>query len=173
MKASRYHYRYSVFSYTRAPPRVALAVAPYLAVRVVPCKGKTVTVVRYISMSRPSFRPRPLDIHQKLPIVRDPKELSVDDITTTRAVQHSHVALDKENDQVQTIQTKKGQHEIPIPDIHIVESYAFDVKPNYVLPDSYIRFGASSVVGETYLSYDLDTEDGNWLAWCVMGFSQS
>jgi hypothetical protein len=50
-------------------------------------------------MSRPSFRPRPLDINQKLAVVRDPKE-ALDDISATRAVHHSHVALDKDNDEV-------------------------------------------------------------------------
>eukprot|EP00959_Pyramimonas_sp_CCMP1952_P180604 3776248-Pyramimonas_sp.AAC.1 len=39
--------------------------------------------------------------------------------------------------QVQTVQTKKGQHEIPVPDVNIVESYETDVKPNYVQHESY------------------------------------
>jgi hypothetical protein len=51
-------------------------------------------------MSRPSFRPRPLDIHQKLTIVRDPKEISAEEMAASRAVQDSHMALDKDNDEV-------------------------------------------------------------------------
>mmetsp|Transcript_22142 Transcript_22142/g.48595 ORF Transcript_22142/g.48595 Transcript_22142/m.48595 type:complete len:454 (-) Transcript_22142:10-1371(-) len=113
-------------------------------------------------MSRPSFRPRPLDIHQKLAVVRDPKE-ALDDLSATRAVHHSHVALDKDNDQVQTVQTKKGQHEIPVPDVNIVESYETDVKPNYVQHESYVRFTGNGLLSEDFAAYDLDNSDDEWL----------
>jgi hypothetical protein len=50
--------------------------------------------------TRPSFRPRPLDINQKLAIVRDPKEISAEEMAASRAVQHSHMKLDEGNDQL-------------------------------------------------------------------------
>mmetsp|Transcript_1358 Transcript_1358/g.1933 ORF Transcript_1358/g.1933 Transcript_1358/m.1933 type:complete len:430 (+) Transcript_1358:187-1476(+) len=113
-------------------------------------------------MSRPSFRPRPLDLHQKLPVVRDASACSRD-AGELRAVHHSHLDLDKANDQVQTVQTTKGQHEIPVPDVQVVDSYAQDVKPSYVQPSNYVRFTGTIYTAEDYVVYDLDNEDEEWI----------
>lgn len=50
-------------------------------------------------MSRLSFRPRPLDIHKKLPIVKSFKEFEDDEITTsTRNSQIQRIAVEAENE---------------------------------------------------------------------------
>lgn len=49
--------------------------------------------------SRLTFRPRPLDIHKKLPIVKSVKDLDSDE-GVSRTVQHNHIALDAENELV-------------------------------------------------------------------------
>lgn len=113
-------------------------------------------------MSRPSFRPRPLDIQQKLPIVRDPKEVSFDDANATRAVHHSHVALDKDNDQVQLIGNEKNAS-IPVPEDKTVDSYFTDVKPTFARNSSYYRFTGNNKLSKDYVEYDLDDSDDEWL----------
>lgn len=48
-------------------------------------------------MSRPSFRARPIDIHQSLAIIR---EVLDDEQAITREVNHAHKSLDKDNEEV-------------------------------------------------------------------------
>jgi len=53
--------------------------------------------------TRLSFRPRPLDIHKRLPIVRDESQLDSADgggSLVSRDVTHNHAALDRENEEV-------------------------------------------------------------------------
>ena len=53
--------------------------------------------------TRLSFRPRPLDIHKRLPIVRDESQLDGADgggSLVSRDVTHNHAALDRENEEV-------------------------------------------------------------------------
>ncbi|KAB1212750.1 hypothetical protein CJ030_MR5G023944 [Morella rubra] len=54
-------------------------------------------------MSRLSFRPRPLDIHKKLPIVKSVKEFEDDDTPTTSSTRNSQLlrlASDVDNEEV-------------------------------------------------------------------------
>lgn len=50
--------------------------------------------------TRTTFRPRPLDLHKQLPIVRDLKDLDSTDGLVSREITHNHEALDKENEEV-------------------------------------------------------------------------
>jgi hypothetical protein len=54
--------------------------------------------------TRLSFRPRPLDIHKHLPIVRDESQLDGADggSLVSRDVTHNHAALDRENEEVRS-----------------------------------------------------------------------
>jgi enhancer of polycomb-like protein len=45
-------------------------------------------------MSRLSFRPRPLDIHKKLPIVKSIKDLDIEDGSVGRASHAASASLD-------------------------------------------------------------------------------
>ena len=45
-------------------------------------------------MSRLSFRPRPLDIHKKLPIVKSIKDLDIEDSSVGRASHAVSASLD-------------------------------------------------------------------------------
>lgn len=50
-------------------------------------------------MSRLSFRPRPLDIHKKLPILKSLKDFEDDDnSTTTRNSQIQRLSVEPENE---------------------------------------------------------------------------
>lgn len=114
-------------------------------------------------MSRISFRSRPVDIERQLPIVRDPTQLDGGE-GVSRNVTHGHQDLDRENEKVQRVTTTKGTTEIPTPNVEIVETYEQDYKPVFVQPVFYVRkppFKESTT--ESYVEYDLDEEDEEWL----------
>ncbi|KAL5972286.1 hypothetical protein ACLOJK_041539 [Asimina triloba] len=113
-------------------------------------------------MSRLSFRPRPLDIHKKLPIVKSIKDFEDDDVTaSTRNSQLLRLAA--EADEVHHTPTKKSAPEIPIPQFVVVDSYERDYSRTFGQPTSYLRArGARAEIGE-FVEYDLDNEDEDWL----------
>ncbi|XP_072967464.1 uncharacterized protein [Typha angustifolia] len=116
-------------------------------------------------MSRLSFRPRPLDIHKKLPIVKSIKEFEDDEApSTTASTRNSHflrVSADA-NNEVQ-VSGKKSSQEIPTPQFSDVDTYERDYAPTFRQPTSYLRGrGARAEIGE-FVEYDLDNEDEDWL----------
>ncbi|KAE7997530.1 hypothetical protein FH972_002157 [Carpinus fangiana] len=116
-------------------------------------------------MSRLSFRPRPLDIHKKLPIVKSVKDFEDDDTPTTSSTRNSHLfrlASEVDND-VHQIPTKKVAAEIPTPQYVVVDTYERDYSRTFAQPTSYLRGrGARAELGE-FVEYDLDNEDEDWL----------
>eukprot|EP00850_Spirogloea_muscicola_P000864 SM000003S11109 [mRNA] locus=s3:1036341:1040455:+ [translate_table: standard] len=97
-------------------------------------------------MSRLSFRPRPLDIHKRLPIVRSVKELDADDGTAAAAAgigggggARLHGATDSDGDQSRREKTRKTVGDIPIPYYEVVPSYERDYTPTFAQPQSYVR----------------------------------
>ncbi|KAI4297434.1 hypothetical protein L6164_037325 [Bauhinia variegata] len=115
-------------------------------------------------MSRLSFRPRPLDIHKKLPIVKSIKDFEDDDVpASTRNSQLSRVAPEVENE-VHPIPSKKVASEIPTPQFVVVDTYERDYSQTFSQPNSYLRArGARTEIGE-FVEYDLDNEDEDWLS---------
>ncbi|XP_073117738.1 uncharacterized protein [Elaeis guineensis] len=122
-----------------------------------------------VDMSRLSFRPRPLDIHKKLPIVKSINDFEDDDArvaaASTRNSQLLRLAADTDNEVHQT-PGKKSSQEIPTPQFSIVETYERDYACNFTQPTSYLRargaFAARAEIGE-FVEYDLDDEDEDWL----------
>ncbi|XP_068642561.1 uncharacterized protein [Aristolochia californica] len=114
-------------------------------------------------MSRLSFRPRPLDIHKKLPIVKSIKDFEEDEPTTTstRNSQILRLAAEAENE-VHHV-PKKCAAEIPTPQFVFVDTYERDYSRTFLQPTSYLRGrGARAEIGE-FVEYDLDNEDEDWL----------
>ncbi|KAK9684103.1 hypothetical protein RND81_10G186500 [Saponaria officinalis] len=114
-------------------------------------------------MSRLSFRPRPLDIHKKLPIVKSFKDFEDDD--TPSSTRNSQIyRLVPENDhEVHHVPSKKLAAEIPTPEFVVVDTYERDYSRSFCQPTSYIRArGARAEVGE-FIEYDLDIEDEEWI----------
>ncbi|EEF48690.1 transcription factor, putative [Ricinus communis] len=116
-------------------------------------------------MSRLSFRPRPLDIHKKLPIVKSVKDFEEDDTpTSTRNSQLIRlVSADLDTEVQQHIPSKKLAPEIPTPQFVVVDTYERDYSRTFSQPTSYLRArGARAELGE-FVEYDLDNEDEDWL----------
>ncbi|KAL7610795.1 uncharacterized protein LOC111879101 [Lactuca sativa] len=115
-------------------------------------------------MSRLSFRPRPLDIHKKLPIVKSIKDFEDDDTPTSTRTQMLRLVAEADNDtQVHQAASKKTVSEIPTPEYVIVDTYERDYSPTFNQPASYLRArGARAELGD-FVEYDLDNEDEDWL----------
>lgn len=130
--------------------------------------------------SRPSFRPRPLDIHKKLPIVKSVKDFEdFEDVPPTASTRNSQVlrlaAADTDNEvhplayvlngqtNVHHIPSKKVASEIPTPEFVVVDTYERDYSSTFSQPTSYLRGrGARAEIGE-FVEYDLDNDDEDWL----------
>lgn len=114
-------------------------------------------------MTRLSFRPRPLDINKKLPIVKSVKDFEDDDVpTSTRNSQILRLAAEADNE-VQQVSAKKVASEIPTPEFVVVDTYERDYSRTFSQPMSYLRArGARAEIGE-FVEYDLDNEDEDWL----------
>ncbi|KAG6408641.1 hypothetical protein SASPL_131659 [Salvia splendens] len=114
-------------------------------------------------MTRLSFRPRPLDINKKLPIVKSFKDFEDDDVpTSTRNSQILRLATEADNE-VQQVSSKKLASEIPTPEFVVVDTYERDYSRTFSQPMSYLRArGSRAEIGE-FVEYDLDNEDEDWL----------
>ncbi|KAK9205453.1 hypothetical protein WN943_015720 [Citrus x changshan-huyou] len=134
-------------------------------------------------MSGLSIRPRPLDIHKKLPIVKSFKDFEDDNndtnpptssiatnttpyATTTR---NSHLlrlnssSFDHDSQEVHQVPSKKSASEIPTPQFVVVDTYERDYSQTFDQPTSYLRArGARAELGD-FVEYDLDNEDEDWL----------
>lgn len=117
-------------------------------------------------MSRLSFRPRPLDIHKKLPILKSFKDFEDDEQpTSTRNSQLLRIVPEVEHEaHVQHVPSKKLASEIPTPMFVYVDTYERDYSCTFVQPTSYLRArGVRAEIGE-FVEYDLDNEDEDWLS---------
>ncbi|KAL5775912.1 hypothetical protein ACOSP7_013469 [Xanthoceras sorbifolium] len=135
-------------------------------------------------MSRLSIRPRPLDIHKKLPIVKSVKDFEEDNNETpptttgasatnntssTTTTRNSHLlrlnssSIDTDVQEVHQTLSKKSAAEIPTPQFVVVDTYERDYSRTFSQPNSYLRArGARAELGD-FVEYDLDNEDEDWL----------
>eukprot|EP00249_Psilotum_nudum_P021122 c27981_g1_i1 orf=317-1828(-) len=112
-------------------------------------------------MNRLSFRPRPLDIHKRLPIVKSIKDLDNDEpALVSRTALHGHSICNSDNE-VQSTSIKRS--EIPTPQFEVVESYEQDYACTFVQPPSYVRGRGARSESTEFVEYDLDDEDQDWL----------
>jgi len=125
-------------------------------------------------MSRLSFRPRPLDIHKKLPIVKSVKEFEEDDNNTPNSTRNSQQQQQQQlllrissslapapdidqNDVHQhhhIIPSKKVAAEIPTPQFVVVDTYERDYGRTFAPPTSYLRArGGEFLIAFCFLSF--------------------
>ncbi|TVU06543.1 hypothetical protein EJB05_49764 [Eragrostis curvula] len=118
-------------------------------------------------MTRPSFRPRPVDINRRLPIVRSTREFVDDDPTfalrpAPPLLRHS-VPEPAADGEAYPASSKKKAQEIPTPQYDVVGTYERNYTCTFAQPATYIRGrGARNEIGE-FVEYDLDNEDEDWL----------
>ncbi|XP_042440176.1 uncharacterized protein LOC122025433 [Zingiber officinale] len=117
-------------------------------------------------MSRLSIRPRPLDIHKKLPVIKSAKEFEDDEALTiapsTRNSPLHRAANENDNETIPT-PGKKISQEIPTPQFNIVDTYEIDYSCTFAQTASYIRGRGARVEICESVEYDLDNEDEDWL----------
>ncbi|XP_038972781.1 enhancer of polycomb homolog 2-like isoform X2 [Phoenix dactylifera] len=114
-------------------------------------------------MSRLSFRPRPLDIHKKLPILKSVQDFEDDEAPSTAASTRNSqlLRLSTEADNENSI--KKSSSEIPTPQFKVVNTYERDYSRTFTQPPSYLRGRGARVENWEFVDYDLDNEDEDWL----------
>ncbi|XP_029118525.1 uncharacterized protein [Elaeis guineensis] len=117
-------------------------------------------------MSRLSFRPRPLDIHKKLPILKSIKDFEDDEAPSTSSSTRNSQLLrlaPEANNEVHQNSLKKSSPEIPTPQFSVADTYERDYSRTFTQPPSYLRGrGARAEIGE-FVEYDMDNEDEDWL----------
>eukprot|EP00743_Colponemidia_sp_Colp-15_P002064 GILK01002239.1.p1 GENE.GILK01002239.1~~GILK01002239.1.p1 ORF type:complete len:502 (-),score=104.27 GILK01002239.1:267-1772(-) len=117
-------------------------------------------------MSRPNFRPRPIDINRKLPVVRSVDDLTFEDENGTMhtITNLDEAGLGEDSYVVQTEQKVTKQKNIPIPDILEVPNYAANYGAKFERPPTYIRYRRKTEEElNAIVEYDLLLDDEEWL----------
>ncbi|KAG0475573.1 hypothetical protein HPP92_015259 [Vanilla planifolia] len=123
-------------------------------------------------MSRLSFRPRPLDIHKKLPIVKNVKDFDDDEVpiaaASTRNSQILRIAAEADNE-VHQISIKKVSSEIPHSILslkhmkEIIPELLTNLHLIYVAEEVDVTCHFTRAEVSDFVEYDLDNEDEDWL----------
>ncbi|KAG7386799.1 Enhancer of polycomb 2 [Phytophthora boehmeriae] len=125
-------------------------------------------------MRRSSLRPRQIDVHARMRIIRSEDDLDADDDGGGSSQPHAtfqQLVLSLEARQ-QPSQAKRKKKDIPIPVILSVPSYDQSVTPDFEVPTSYVRFqtlprdsenGTELIPESQEVEVDLDLSDMRWL----------
>ncbi|KAL4155322.1 hypothetical protein PRNP1_007432 [Phytophthora ramorum] len=129
-------------------------------------------------MRRSSLRPRQIDVHARMRIIRSEEDLDADDDGAGGASQthatFQQLVANLEARQQAGNQAKRRKKDIPIPVILAVPTYDISVPADFEAPTSYVRFQAlprdedssgSEALGPEPqdVEVDLDLEDMRWL----------
>ncbi|CEG41043.1 enhancer of polycomb-like protein [Plasmopara halstedii] len=129
-------------------------------------------------MRRSSLRPRQIDIHARMRIIREEEDLEADDDGAAGATQpqtsFQQLVANLEARQRAVVQSKRKKKDIPIPVILPVSTYDNSVSADFDIPTSYVRFqplprDEHAVDLDTFgpelqnVEVDLDVEDMRWL----------
>ncbi|RLN59244.1 hypothetical protein BBP00_00006608 [Phytophthora kernoviae] len=126
-------------------------------------------------MRRSSLRPRQIDVHARMRIIRSEEDLDADDDGGGSSQPHAtfqQLVAALEARQQPAAQAKRRKKDIPIPVILSVASYDQSVSPDFEVPTSYVRFqtlprdsenGSELVPESQEVEVDLDLSDMRWL----------
>ncbi|KAG7385899.1 Enhancer of polycomb 2 [Phytophthora pseudosyringae] len=129
-------------------------------------------------MRRSSLRPRQIDIHARMRIIREEEDLDADDDGSAGSSQpHAtfrQLVVNLAARQQAGSQSKRKKKDIPIPVILAVPTYDISVPADFDVPTSYVRFQAlprdEDAAGSEGLGpepqdveVDLDLDDMRWL----------
>ncbi|POM57636.1 Hypothetical protein PHPALM_37823, partial [Phytophthora palmivora] len=129
-------------------------------------------------MRRSSLRPRQIDVHARMRIIREEEDLDADDDGAGGSSQphatFQQLVANLEARQQAGSQSKRRKKDIPIPVILSVPTYDTSVSADFDVPTSYVRFqalprdedsaGSESLGPESQdVEVDLDLEDMRWL----------
>lgn len=129
---------------------------------------------RRADMSRPSFRPRPIDLTKPLPIIKSSKDLrNEDDVVVNRALPAVATGVDPAEEEERHLQqallasvfgdTKTAPADIPVPVVAPVEPPTISGAP-FRRPDQYIMFDRSDHdLEDACIEYDADHKDENFV----------
>lgn len=133
-------------------------------------------------MSRPSFRPRPIDHAKPLPIIKSSKDLrNEDDVVVNRALPAIATGVDPAEEEERHLQqallasvygenSSAAAADIPIPVITAVEAPAYpELGGPFKRPETYIAFNRSDEELERLtIDYDADFEDEEFVKkYCI------
>jgi hypothetical protein len=109
------------------------------------------------------FRARQLDVNRPMDVIRD--ESLLDSVEVARDVAHGHQTLDADNEKPKMVHVggSKKAKEIPTPITLDVSSYKVDYLPSFLPRNTYIRGKGGSYEDMSFVEYDLDQSDLNWL----------
>ncbi|DAZ96874.1 TPA: hypothetical protein N0F65_008835 [Lagenidium giganteum] len=119
-------------------------------------------------MRRQSLRPRQIDIHARMRIIRSQDDLVMDDDgsgTTQPLTTFEELVATLDDHQQPMAQKQRRKKNIPIPVIMDVESYADEVKDDFDVPTSYVRCQTlpTTTQEDTKVDVDLELADMKWL----------
>ncbi|KAF4319562.1 hypothetical protein BBO99_00004645 [Phytophthora kernoviae] len=126
-------------------------------------------------MRRSSLRPRQIDVHARMRIIRSEEDLDADDDGGGSSQPHAtfqQLVAALEARQQPAAQAKRRKKDIPIPVILSVASYDQSVSPDFEVPTSYVRFqtlprdsenGSELIPESQEVEVDLDLSDMRWL----------
>lgn len=126
------------------------------------------------AMSRPSFRPRPIDLTKPLPIIKSSKDLrNEDDVVVNRALPAVATGVDPAEEEERHLQqallasvfgeTGKAPADIPVPVVSRVEPPSISGDP-FRRPDRYIMFDRSDHdLEDACVEYDADHRDDQFV----------
>ncbi|TMW56180.1 hypothetical protein Poli38472_008828 [Pythium oligandrum] len=117
-------------------------------------------------MRRQSLRPRQIDVHARMRIIRSQEDLVMDEDAsgTQPSTTFEELVAHLDDPQQPVTQKLRRKKNIPIPVTLNVESYVDEVKDDFSVPTSYVRFqNVPSASEDNKVELDIELAEMKWL----------